>query len=317
MLLPLHTHYSPHIKGSERARTAKTAGATLAEAGKINESLMYLGQCMQMQSDNAENLSKPQNVVPFRQCKLTELLFSNSFPSAHHNHHNRKPPQKAIMIVTADPLGDYNATSQILRYSALAREVTVPRVPSVTQTILSATAASKGLASGRTTPSATQEELERALAELARLREQMEVMQLQLSDEISRRRQAEASWKAAEDRMEEAEAEIRDEVWEEMERRLAEEQRRWRAARDEEAERNEVHMDAKLEILTRGIGAGEVEVYEDPAQTGEEMIAELEGENERLRLRLEEVERERGLRSPSKKMRVLKTRKWEGIEMDE
>lgn len=41
--------------GSERARNAKTAGATLAEAGKINESLMYLGQCLQMQSDNHDN----------------------------------------------------------------------------------------------------------------------------------------------------------------------------------------------------------------------------------------------------------------------
>jgi hypothetical protein len=42
------------LAGSERARNAKTAGATLAEAGKINESLMYLGQCMQMQSENAD-----------------------------------------------------------------------------------------------------------------------------------------------------------------------------------------------------------------------------------------------------------------------
>lgn len=40
-----------NMVGSERARNAKTAGATLAEAGKINESLMYLGQCLQMQSD--------------------------------------------------------------------------------------------------------------------------------------------------------------------------------------------------------------------------------------------------------------------------
>lgn len=39
------------LAGSERARDAKTQGATLAEAGKINESLMYLGQCLQMQSD--------------------------------------------------------------------------------------------------------------------------------------------------------------------------------------------------------------------------------------------------------------------------
>lgn len=42
------------LAGSERARNAKTAGATLAEAGKINESLMYLGQCMQMQSDQQD-----------------------------------------------------------------------------------------------------------------------------------------------------------------------------------------------------------------------------------------------------------------------
>lgn len=40
--------------GSERARAAKTGGATLAEAGKINESLMYLGQCLQMQSSLQE-----------------------------------------------------------------------------------------------------------------------------------------------------------------------------------------------------------------------------------------------------------------------
>ncbi len=45
------------LAGSERARDAKTQGATLAEAGKINESLMYLGQCLQMQSD-ANNMSK-------------------------------------------------------------------------------------------------------------------------------------------------------------------------------------------------------------------------------------------------------------------
>jgi hypothetical protein len=43
------------LAGSERARDAKTAGATLAEAGKINESLMYLGQCLQMQSEIGSN----------------------------------------------------------------------------------------------------------------------------------------------------------------------------------------------------------------------------------------------------------------------
>ena len=43
------------LAGSERARDAKTQGTTLAEAGKINESLMYLGQCLQMQSDSGHS----------------------------------------------------------------------------------------------------------------------------------------------------------------------------------------------------------------------------------------------------------------------
>jgi hypothetical protein len=43
------------LAGSERARDAKTQGATLVEAGKINESLMYLGQCLQTQSEAASS----------------------------------------------------------------------------------------------------------------------------------------------------------------------------------------------------------------------------------------------------------------------
>jgi Kinesin motor domain len=99
------------LAGSERARNVKTTGSTLAEAGKINESLMYLGQCLQVQSEQHDG-SKP--IVPFRQCKLTELLFSNSYSAG--SSHASRAPQKAIMIVTADPQGDFNATSLILRY---------------------------------------------------------------------------------------------------------------------------------------------------------------------------------------------------------
>lgn len=151
---------------SERARDAKTAGATLAEAGKINESLMYLGQCLQMQSDaaNKEKVRDAErplysccttltniqpNLVPYRQCKLTELLFSNSFPStSSYSASVRRNPQRGVMIVTADPHGDFNATSQILRYSALAREIAVPRIPSITQTILSNSNHSSSISTG-------------------------------------------------------------------------------------------------------------------------------------------------------------------------
>ncbi|GAB1739151.1 hypothetical protein NU219Hw_g3904t2 [Hortaea werneckii] len=344
------------LAGSERARAAKTAGATLAEAGKINESLMYLGQCMQLQADQAQGLTNA-NVVPFRQCKLTELLFSNSLGATGGKETgSKKAPQKAVMIVTADPLGDYNATSQILRYSALAREVTVPRVPSVTSQIASAPVMPTnphGHPTGRATPSnntaAVQVELEQALATIAALRSELEVSQLLLQEETQRRQEAEASWKVAETRIEEVETEVREEVWEEFESRLALEQRRWRAARDAEMDAQDQHLDRKLEVLTQGMT-----IYEDETAEKENLegfddevdesdaeredgvlgkakggrpngsrganadvarLAEIEAENAVLREKVANAERSKeAQRSPSKKMRVLKTpsKGWRG-----
>jgi len=271
---------------------------------------------MQMQADNAT--SSTPAVVPFRQCKLTELLFSNSFapPSAQSSHGGHKAPQKAVMVVTADPLGDFNATSQILRYSALAREVTVPRVPSITATMLAGTAAAAPTKSTATS-GALQEELEIALAAIASLREDLEVTQIRLDEETRRRQEAEVSWQAAESRMYEIEAEVREEVWSEMEAQMALEQRRWRAARDEELDRNDEHMDRKLELMARGI-----DIYASPSDDKENAgnddgrVAELEDEVGMLKERLAANEREKeSQRSPSKKMRVLKSRRWDGSGM--
>ena len=283
---------------------------------------MYLGQCMQMQADNAT--SSTPSVVPFRQCKLTELLFSNSFAPgpAQSSHGGHRAGQKAVMVVTADPLGDFNATSQILRYSALAREVTVPRVPSITATMLAGTAAAPVAAPTKTRASsgALQEELEIALAAIASLREDLEMTQLRLDEETRRRQEAEMSWQAAESRMYEIEAEVREEVWSEMEAQMALEQRRWRAARDEELDRNDEHMDRKLELMARGI-----DPYASPSDDKENAggqsedggrVAELEDEVGMLKERLAANEREKeSQRSPSKKMRVLKSRRWDGSGM--
>ena len=187
-----------------------------------------------------------QTIVPFRQCKLTELLFSNSFPStshhaASHSTQNHRNAQKAIMIVTADPLGDFNATSQILRYSALAREVTVPRIPSVTSAIMAGnmngTQKANVTASGRTSPNAGRTDeavVEMAFSEVARLNEEVEILNVKLNEEQGRRREAEQEWQKAEDRAEEIEGEIREECWAEMERKLEEEKRRWMNALGEE-----------------------------------------------------------------------------------
>ena len=135
------------------------------------------------------------------------------------------------MIVTADPLGDFNATSQILRYSALAREVTVPRVPSVASTI------GGRVPSGRTSPNATctdEAVVDMAFSEIARLNEEVEILNVRLAEEERRRKEAEDNWQNAENKAEEIELQVREECWKEMERWTEDAQRRWMGALGEE-----------------------------------------------------------------------------------
>lgn len=140
------------------------------------------------------------------------------------------------MIVTADPLGDYNATSQILRYSALAREVTVPRVPSLTESILSSTLGScKGAASGRNSPNlALSEELEKAVAEIARLTSENETLAVRLAEEEIMRAELEMRLKSSEEKCLLIEQEVREECWADMDGRMEEERKRWQNAFDEQ-----------------------------------------------------------------------------------
>lgn len=351
------------LAGSERARDAKTAGATLAEAGKINESLMYLGQCLQMQSDAANNskvslalycpltntnITHQPGVVPFRQCKLTELLFSNSFPSnststsytssAARSNSNRNP-QKAVMIVTADPHGDFNATSQILRYSALAREITVPRIPSITQTILapppqsmpSSLPTSSPLSSPtlqhsrpffapssspvltrtfspvsvasddhRGTMEMAALEIASQAETIARQAEEMEYLRSCLAAEQSAHQETQAHLLSAEDRMLDLEQEIREDVVDELERRFEMEFAHWRAAAQAEAELREEHWDQKVEILVRG---GDEDEEGGEGEDKENVLVEdMAGENERLRRENEVLRRELAGMSPTRRM---------------
>ncbi|RSL69663.1 hypothetical protein CEP54_002114 [Fusarium duplospermum] len=308
------------LAGSERAREAKTAGATLAEAGKINESLMYLGQCLQTQSEAASS-SKP-NIVPFRQCKLTELLFSNSFPSSSttpHPHAPRRNPQRGVMIITADPRGDFNATSQILRYSALAREVTVPRIPSITATILAhpppKTANTRspspvhhhtrpfmppGSSSFRNyTPPMSSDErqtMEIAALEIARLSDETDQLREEVDRQTEARISAEAHLLSMEERMLDMEAAIREDCAAEFEQRLAMEMARWKASMALEQERNEEHWDRKVEILERGLAPDDSDYDKENV-----LIEDLEEEVERLRHENGILKRELASRSPSKR----------------
>jgi hypothetical protein len=162
------------------------------------------------------------------------------------------------MIITADPVGDFNATSQILRYSALAREVTVPRIPSVTSTILSgSTNVSKNQsANGRVTPySASAEELELAALEIARISDEYDALAVKLAEEEIVRAETEMRWKTAEEKCLFIEQEVREECWAEMEERMEEERKRWQLAWDEQAGRHDEHLDKKLELLSRGVNS--------------------------------------------------------------
>lgn len=145
------------------------------------------------------------------------------------------------MIVTADAQGDFNATSQILRYSALAREVTVPRIPSVTSTILASTGCGRRSPThANTTKSksslycASAEELETAALEIAKISDDYDALAIKLAEEEIARAEAEFHWRAAEERCMLIEQDVREECWQEMELRLEEEKRRWQAAWDEQ-----------------------------------------------------------------------------------
>ena len=208
------------------------------------------------------------------------------------------------MIVTADPVGDFNATSQILRYSALAREVTVPRIPSVSSTILAGLATNCNETSqerprshsSQTTPvtGADSEMVDLAFAEIARLNEEVEILNVRLAEAEGRRSEAEENWQRAEDRAEGIEMEVREECWGEMEEKLSEERRRWGAAWGEEADRNDEHLDRKIELLSQGM-----QIHEDEADAGDYKLR-LEAENETLRRRMENLEREMQCASPTK-----------------
>jgi hypothetical protein len=215
------------------------------------------------------------------------------------------------MIVTADPLGDFNATSQILRYSALAREITVPRIPSVTSTILAQSTASHyfspRIGGGRSTPSDTEREtMEIAALEIARMSEEIDGLRAELVCEQQRRLECEAHLESLSDRAAEIEQEIREECYIELEERLQSEMKKWKAVWAAEAERNDAHLDKKLEIYTRSMDAADCTDGEDKENvfSGPSLVEDLEMENERLRREVEQLRREVQARSPSKSQRM-------------
>lgn len=202
------------------------------------------------------------------------------------------------MIVTADASGDYNATSQILRYSALAREVTVPRIPSITETILAANSSS---AHSRTTSSCSSSSptmpptielqqpvlslpyripnfprnlspistptsddratMEHAALEIARLSEETKNLRESLAHEKEARAAAEEHLLSMDEKMLHLEQVVREDCVAEFEQRLAVELARWKTGLQMAIERGEEHWDRKMEVFQRSL-ASQVSVEE-------------------------------------------------------
>jgi len=209
------------------------------------------------------------------------------------------------MIVTADPLGDFNATSQILRYSALAREITVPRIPSVTSTILATSVGSNYFSPrGRMSPTETEREtMEIAALEIARMSEEIDGLRSELVAEQERRFQVEAHLESLsasiEDRLLEKEADIREECYQEMESNLNKQMQHWKSTWAAENDRNDEHLDKKLEIFTRATEV-EDEDKENVPSVPMDQVLELESDNQKLRREVEMLRREVQNRSPTK-----------------
>lgn len=94
--------------------------------------------------------------------------------------------------------------------------------------------------------------VEMAFSEIARLNEEVEILRIRLAEEEGRRKEAEESWRRAEDKSEEIELQVREECFKEMENWTDNARRRWLGAWAEEVSihsTNEEMLEAWLTSL--------------------------------------------------------------------
>ncbi|KAF9072744.1 P-loop containing nucleoside triphosphate hydrolase protein [Rhodocollybia butyracea] len=131
------------LAGSERTKHTHTTGDRLKEAGNINNSLMVLGQCLQILRSNQRKIAvslsqegegkagrmdtrdvkQTLTIVPFRHSRLTEILMDYFAGDG-----------RVVMIVNVNPYDTgYDENSHVMKFAALAREVYVNPTPAPIQ----------------------------------------------------------------------------------------------------------------------------------------------------------------------------------------
>lgn len=100
------------LAGSERCKDQRN-GERMKEASNINTSLHTLGRCINALRSNQNNRSRPAQVVPFRDSKLTRVL-QNYFTGL----------GRSVMVVNINPCSStYDETLQALKFSAIATQL--------------------------------------------------------------------------------------------------------------------------------------------------------------------------------------------------
>ncbi|PWY97103.1 kinesin-domain-containing protein [Testicularia cyperi] len=253
------------LAGSERvANTGLTSGDRLKEAGNINKSLMCLGQCLETLRKNqirlvgagdgsqAHTVKRRMSIVPFRHSKLTEL-FQSFFTGE----------GKAVMIVNANPYDTgFDENSHVMKFSAIAKEVATARPQAVVTKTLPVLARSK--TGGK--DAALHSDSSR-LTDLSSIRDSETEADITIIEDdedsepeesdpfvdmlVEKHEELRQKLYAAEMRCASIEAQVREEMANEMEQRLLEMQELYNQRMMSDAEQNEHFMNRKIDLLVR------------------------------------------------------------------
>jgi len=107
------------LAGSERTARTGNTGERLAEASKINQSLMTLRTCIEILRENQQ--TNGSKMVPYRDSRVTHL-FRNYFEGE----------GKVKMIVCVNPrISDFDENVNVMKFSELTQEVQIERPTAV------------------------------------------------------------------------------------------------------------------------------------------------------------------------------------------
>eukprot|EP01117_Protostelium_nocturnum_P017423 TRINITY_DN7090_c0_g3_i2.p1 TRINITY_DN7090_c0_g3~~TRINITY_DN7090_c0_g3_i2.p1 ORF type:complete len:956 (-),score=372.15 TRINITY_DN7090_c0_g3_i2:59-2896(-) len=226
------------LAGSERNRRTKTTGAQLKEASNINTSLMTFGRCIETLKYNQMHPNTVR-VIPYRDSKLTRL-FQDFFIGN----------GKASMIVNVSPgSSDYDETCQVLKFSAIAKDITT---------------STRVLDTGRGNPltkSCKKETL--PLADINQMQIMPEPVPLDLGEE-----EGNMNGINLEALLEAEEARVREEMGNEMAERLVEMEQQFEMRLAKERALNESKYEKKIQMLQR--------MYDEKSEETPESIEERE-----------------------------------------